>query len=261
MDQLVPIIIVLILIIVGYTSGRIVESKHYQSIETREKQLLHLPAVTMKNALDPHREIARVQLVTGSAVISVDYFKRFLAGLRNFFGGRVSSYETLIDRARREAILRMKEATKKADIILNLRIETSSISKGAKQTIGSIEALAYGTAISYKPGSSSKPRARTSVSQTSVEEPPPVQAPPSSVQPPPPETRYKVVFSGEIIAGQELETVKKRVAALYKVPVERCESMFSGHLVTVKDDLDYPTAQKYQKAFERAGAICRIEPL
>ena len=80
-------------------------------------------------------------------VISVDYFKRLLASLRNFFGGSIQAYETLLDRARREAILRMKENCKNADEIINLRIETSSISKGKRNTIGSVEVLAYGTAL------------------------------------------------------------------------------------------------------------------
>lgn len=138
-----------ILVILGYIIGRAIESRHYRSIEARERELLHLPVVTLKNVLDEQKEIARVELVAGNVVVSVDYFKRFLASLRNFFGGRVTSYETLLDRARREAILRMKEAATGADIILNLRIETSSISKGAKQKIGSVETLAYGTAITY----------------------------------------------------------------------------------------------------------------
>ena len=39
-----------------------------------------------------------------------------------------------------------------ADIILNLRIETSAIGNSAnrRKAIGSIEAIAYGTAITYK---------------------------------------------------------------------------------------------------------------
>ena len=82
-------------------------------------------------------------------MISVDYFKAVLAGLRNFFGGRVTSYETLLDRARREAILRMKESASayKAQMIFNVKLETSSISKGPRNAIGSVEVLAYGTAI------------------------------------------------------------------------------------------------------------------
>ena len=80
-------------------------------------------------------------------VVSVDYFKRILAKFRNFFGGNVQSYETLIDRARREAVLRMKESCQDADMIINLRLETSSITKGSGKQVGSVEVLSYGTAI------------------------------------------------------------------------------------------------------------------
>ena len=88
-------------------------------------------------------------LVTGSVVISVDYFKRLLALLRSIVGGRITAYETLLDRARREAILRMKEEAAKhnAHIIYNIRLETASISKNAAGNIGSVEVFSYGTAI------------------------------------------------------------------------------------------------------------------
>lgn len=146
------LIIVIALIALGYIAGTIAESKHYQSIKNRERKFLRLPAVTIKNALDEKAEIENAHLVSGSVVISLDYFKRALAGLRNLFGGEITSYETLIDRARREAILRMKELAKGADIILNVRIETSSIGQSANQrkTIGSIEAIAYGTAVTLR---------------------------------------------------------------------------------------------------------------
>ena len=248
------LLIFLSLIVIGYVSGKIVETRHYRSITTREQDFLDLPAVTLKHALDPERKVARAKLVAGSVVVSVDYFKRFLAGLRNVFGGRVSAYETLVDRARREAILRMKEEAKGADIILNMRLETSSISKGRKNAVGTVEALAYGTAITYTSGS-----ARTApieVSQPRLSEKKTMAPHPSS-----PERRYKVVFSGEIAAGQDLQRVKNQVAKLYKVPVERCEHLFSGRTVTIKDNLDYQTAQKYQRIFERTGAVCSIEPM
>ena len=88
-----------------------------------------------------------MELVTGNAVISVDYFKRVAAGLRKLFGGNLTTYETLVDRARREAILRLKESCQGATQIINLRIETSSISQGKSNQIGSVEVLAYATAI------------------------------------------------------------------------------------------------------------------
>ncbi len=136
----------------GYIVGTIAEKRHYRSIETRERQYLSLPAVTIKNIDHQGAKIESVALVQGSAVISVDYFKRMLAGLRNIFGGRVKSYETLLDRARREATLRMKKQALFSDIVLNMRVETSAIGKSAnrKKSIGSIEALVYGTAITYR---------------------------------------------------------------------------------------------------------------
>lgn len=148
----IQIAMVLFLIILGYITGTLIERKHYISIKQRERMTMRLPAVTLKSAIPVDAEITNAVLVTGSAVISLDYFKRFLAGLYNFFGGEVKSYESLLDRARREALLRMKEKVKGANIILNVRIETSSIGKSAndRNSVGSIEALAYGTAVSWK---------------------------------------------------------------------------------------------------------------
>jgi uncharacterized protein YbjQ (UPF0145 family) len=147
MDQL---IIFLTFISLGYFFGRRAEKKHYASIIEREKLWLHQPTTSSRQVLGDGREIGRSHLVTGSVVVSVDYFKRILAGLRNIFGGNVQSYETLIDRARREAVLRMKESCPEADQIINLRLETSSISQGNRNQIGSVEVLAYGTAVYFR---------------------------------------------------------------------------------------------------------------
>jgi uncharacterized protein YbjQ (UPF0145 family) len=235
-------ILFLILMTIGYLSGRMMESRHYKSIAAREDEFLSLPAVSLKTH-DGSRSVTKASLVTGSAVISIDYFKQFLAGLRGLFGGRVTSYESLIDRARREAILRMKEAGKHADIILNMRIETSSISKGRKGNVSSVEALAYGTAVKYGAG---------------AVVPPPMPSAAMEAAPEEAESRYKVVFSGELAEGQERDAVKARIAALYNVSIERCESMFSGKTMVVKSGLDAQSAQKYKNAFEKTGARCRI---
>ncbi len=140
-------LIFLILMAVGYGFGRHAENKHYQSIMAREETLQGLPAISSKKV--PPVQHMENALVSGNVVISVDYFKRFLAMLHNIFGGRVTTYETLLDRARREAILRMKEQaqTQGAKMIFNVKIETSSIYKGQKDSIGSVEILAYGTAL------------------------------------------------------------------------------------------------------------------
>lgn len=136
------------LLFLGYICGTLAEKKHYRSIAQRELELLDLPAVSFRSVDIPDSQILEAQMVYGNAVISIDYFKRFLAGLRNIFGGTVKSYESLIDRARREAVLRMKEMAGDAGVIVNVRIETSNIGMTAgKKGMGSVEAYAYGTAL------------------------------------------------------------------------------------------------------------------
>jgi uncharacterized protein YbjQ (UPF0145 family) len=144
------LIVFAILLAIGYFAGSRAEAKHYASIKEREVQFLQLPATNFKTLPDD-REVAHSQLVVGSVVIAVDYFKVFIASLRNLVGGNVSTYETLLDRARREATLRMKEQAKGADLILNVRLESASVGMNAKgNTTGTIEAIAYGTAITYR---------------------------------------------------------------------------------------------------------------
>jgi len=150
--QNINVATILVLFTLGYIAGTIAEKVHYKSIKQREKDLLNLPAITSKELVD-REKIKNAALVDGSVVISQDYFKRFLASLRNIFGGEIASYETLLDRGRREAILRMKEEAKKlgATMIINMRVETSSIGMRAKGSIGSIEVYAYGTAVEIHP--------------------------------------------------------------------------------------------------------------
>lgn len=145
---MLDLIVLITLLALGYGFGRYAESRHYASIREREKQLNSIPAIASR-ILPYGNPCFNSQLVAGNVVISVDYFKRFIAGLRNIVGGRVTSYESLLDRARREAILRMKEEAKKlnAEMIFNIKLETSSIHKGQKNAVGSIEVLAYGTAL------------------------------------------------------------------------------------------------------------------
>ena len=137
----------LTLLIVGFVAGRYAELRHYRSIQEREIELRSVLATAAK--VLPASFNGNTGLVTGSVVISVDYFKRFVAGLRNLLGGRITPYETLLDRARREAILRMKTQAKArgASMVYNVKLETASISKGRRNTVGSVEVLAYGTAL------------------------------------------------------------------------------------------------------------------
>ena len=147
---MVEIIVFLVLLVLGYVFGQLAEKKHFRSIIKREKETLRVPAMTLKTVPASLNQCSTF-LVSGNVVVSIDFFKKFLAGLRSLIGGRLHSYESLLDRTRREAVLRMKESAiaQGGKIIVNVRIETASISKSSQRrnSVGSVEVVAYGTAI------------------------------------------------------------------------------------------------------------------
>ena len=142
------LIILATLMLLGFVFGQIAEKRHFKSIITREKQLAKLLCFS-ERLPPPGMGAVDSTLVVGSVVISIDYFKRVVASLRNLIGGRLTSYESLLERARREAILRMKEEAhaKGATMVCNVKLETASLYKGQQQDIGSVEVYAYGTAL------------------------------------------------------------------------------------------------------------------
>lgn len=129
----------------GYILGQRAEKKHFASIIERETRLNALPAIASKRP--PTDVIYGHRLVSGNVVIASDYFKSFVAGLVNLFGGRVTSFESLLDRGRREAMLRMKSEAEAAGAtyVFNVKYETANIS--ANRRGGAIEVFAYGTAL------------------------------------------------------------------------------------------------------------------
>ncbi len=149
LEGIVQIGFPLALLFVAYFSGRAVERRHYASIRKREARWRNLPAVTFRN-VPPGWQVAGCTLLTGNVVVSVDYFKRFLAGLRLIVGGRIKAYESLLDRARREALLRLKETTVENGYhaLINVRLETSRMAnaRGGEGAAG-VEVLAFGTAL------------------------------------------------------------------------------------------------------------------
>lgn len=148
-DVILSYVFPLFLLVLAYFVGRWLEKKHYQSILAREEALHHIMIVQMKR---PPPNFINQQLVRGSVVVSSDYFTRFLAFFRQIFGGSIGSYETLLDRARREAILRMKEQASdlNANMIFNLKFETATLGNihapNQGGALGTVEVLVYGTA-------------------------------------------------------------------------------------------------------------------
>jgi uncharacterized protein YbjQ (UPF0145 family) len=139
----------LVLLVVAYFTGSAIERRHYASIRERELRLRSFPAITFRS-VPPSWNVTDCTLITGGVVISVDLFKRFLSGLRVIIGGRVKAYETLLDRARREALLRLKEdaVERGCHAIINVRIETSRIANSRNsESVAGLEVLAFGTGL------------------------------------------------------------------------------------------------------------------
>lgn len=139
----------LVLLFIGFIVGSIIERRHYRSIVEREEQLKDLPTVSFGKNAKSKRQVKDVRLVVGMCSISTDFFKRTIASIINIFGGNIRTYESLVDRARREALLRMRAQAKGASMIVNVRVENSNlfVSSSKGLTIGSVEVMAYGTAI------------------------------------------------------------------------------------------------------------------
>lgn len=141
-----------ILLLVAYFIGTYIERKHFRSIRKRESDNVKFPVVSF-DTMPPDWSASSSTLVAGSVVVSLDYFKRVIAGLRSIVGGRIKTYEPLLDRARREAMLRMIENAKRDgyDAIFNVRLETSRLANSSgegKRTAG-VEMLAFGTAVKF----------------------------------------------------------------------------------------------------------------
>ena len=130
-----------VLFIVGFAFGRYNEAKHLAELQINEARLAY---ISVDNQRFIHTYQAG-QLVSSNVVISHDYFKFVLATVQNFFGGRLMSYESILERARREAVVRLKLEAEKmgATHIMGLRLSTTEMGMQGSM----VEVFAYGTAI------------------------------------------------------------------------------------------------------------------
>jgi len=137
-----------LLLIIGIIFGARNERNHFARIQQAEAELSDIKILNIKTLPDNLEKGGA--LVTGNVVIAVDYFKVFIAGFIMLFGGRMSAYEKMMERARREALIRMQREAKRlgADAIYNTRIEFSAVGQRPNK-IGGAELLAYGTAVHY----------------------------------------------------------------------------------------------------------------
>jgi len=139
----------------AWITGTLLERRHFDELLRLERGAQDILAVTIED-VPPAWSVEACDLVIGNVVVSQDYFKRVAASLKGVVGGRIGVYEPLLERARREAIVRMKEEARERghDTVINVRLETSSLARArsdAKGTAG-VEVLAFGTALTLRTG-------------------------------------------------------------------------------------------------------------
>ena len=99
------------------------------------------------------KEVREFELVRASGVMGPSWIQIVIGGLLSLFGGEINTFTKIVDWARREAKQRLREqvASKGFDDVINMRIETTVMSKtrGNKDKTTGVEILVYGTAIKY----------------------------------------------------------------------------------------------------------------
>ncbi len=138
------------LILLGLVAGRIAEARHFRSLDSREAEFAGMSVTDLRSCLRGAEASKHAELVTTEVVIANDYLKSFFASLRKIVGGELKSYQSLMVRGRREAILRLMEKARDLghDALCNVRYENADIGgmtrkKGAAMVAVTASATAY----------------------------------------------------------------------------------------------------------------------
>ena len=147
--DLLGLAVPLFLLALAWFTGSAVERRHFRSLAIRERETSGMLVSQLKSFPASRAGSPPPCLVVSQVVIATDYLKSFLAGLRKIIGGELRSYRSLVERARREAILRLVEEARGLgyDAVCNIRIESSDVG-GSERGKGAtmVTLLASGTA-------------------------------------------------------------------------------------------------------------------
>lgn len=138
----------LVLIALGFTVGRLKERRHFRMLDFREGLFRDMLVTDLKSFPGGVRPGTQPTLVCSEVVIATDYWKSFAAGIRKFFGGEMKTYLSLIERARREVLLRLRDEAEAlgCDAICNVRLDTANIGGADGKVVPMVCLYATGTA-------------------------------------------------------------------------------------------------------------------
>lgn len=145
------VVITLFLLGLGFFVGGHTERRHFANLEEREAAVAGFVSTQSKHFLGIPEPGHAPTMIVKEVIIASDYLKTFLAKLKNIFGGEVHSFQTLLERARREALLRIVEEAHANgyNAICNLRMDTAEIG-GNMRKKGTAMAAVMASATAYR---------------------------------------------------------------------------------------------------------------
>ncbi len=150
--------IAVLLLGLGFTVGGITERRHFRRLNERELMYKGVLITTLKSSPYADAQTAGT-MVTGECVIATDYFKSFVAKLKKIIGGELRIYLSLMDRARRESVIRLVESAQSQgfDAVCNVRFVSADVGGSTSERKGStmVAIIASGTAYNRKATDSS----------------------------------------------------------------------------------------------------------
>ena len=151
---LIPILVSLLFPFTSWALGRWYQNRLMHALLANEKQhgmILqneqHLSTSSKMTTLSASSStLLHVSICVGPSMGQI-----FFMWFKSLFGGRLHSYDVVLDYGRREVLLRLHQQAKAMDCssMVNIRIETSTVSfaKNNKSSTSSVEFLAFATGI------------------------------------------------------------------------------------------------------------------
>jgi uncharacterized protein YbjQ (UPF0145 family) len=141
-----------LILVTFYVLSYIIETSHLEDLEKREMFYKDKVVVNNLKRLPSDLKVKEAFLCSGNVVIGANYYNRFSASLKQIIGGHLKGLEKIVERAYREAFLRMiEEAYKRgANMVVNVRLETSCLGRTDRKgetRASMLEVLVYGTAV------------------------------------------------------------------------------------------------------------------
>jgi uncharacterized protein YbjQ (UPF0145 family) len=141
--------IAFVLLVIGFGVGGWTERRHFRRLNERELMYKGVLITNLRSYPDSD-QVSGGTLVTGECVIATDYFKSFVAKLKKIIGGELRVYLSLMDRARRESIIRLVENAKAqgCDAVCNIRYVSADVggSTTERKAATMVAIIASGTA-------------------------------------------------------------------------------------------------------------------